>query len=162
MDLWTLSPTGNSRLPVLNISQAELGREGLLTEATNCLVDGHFCMENLKGSLASSGKPKCEASGSGRPGQNHGRWGDRRKPAKRNGDGKARTRSSSREVRLRVPDFFSVVCFSRETLPTKKVGKRALLGDLVDASIGLAPALPCFHVCSTEFHRSQHARGLRC
>ena len=38
-------------------------------------------------------------------------------------------RSSSSEVRIRVPDLFSVVCFRRGTLP-QKVGKRALLGDL--------------------------------
>ena len=38
------------------------------------------------------------------------------------------TRSSSREVRIRVP-CFSVVYFSRGTL---KKGKRALLGDLVN------------------------------
>ena len=40
------------------------------------------------------------------------------------------TRPSSREVRTRVP-LFSVVYFSRGTLPTKTVGKRALLGDPV-------------------------------
>ena len=39
------------------------------------------------------------------------------------------TRSSSREDRLRVPLLFSVVYFSRGTLPTKRTGKRAL-GDL--------------------------------
>ena len=40
------------------------------------------------------------------------------------------SRSSRREVRIRIPDFASsVVYFSRETLPKKK-GKRALLGDL--------------------------------
>ena len=39
-------------------------------------------------------------------------------------------RSSSPEVRIRVP-FFSVVHFSRGTLPPKK-GKRALLGDLAN------------------------------
>ena len=37
-------------------------------------------------------------------------------------------RSSSGEVRIRVP-FFSVVYFSRGTLPQKRHGKRALLGD---------------------------------
>ena len=40
------------------------------------------------------------------------------------------TRSSSREVRRRVPDFSSVVYFSRGTPPPKK-GERATLGDLV-------------------------------
>ena len=39
------------------------------------------------------------------------------------------TRSSSREVRKRVPTFFCSL-ISRGTLPPKK-GKRALLGDLV-------------------------------
>ena len=40
-------------------------------------------------------------------------------------------RSSSREVRIRVPFLFSVVYFSRGTLPPKRNGfKRALLGDL--------------------------------
>ena len=38
-------------------------------------------------------------------------------------------RSSSREVRIRVPTFLSVVDFSRGILPKKRV-KRALLGDL--------------------------------
>ena len=38
------------------------------------------------------------------------------------------TRSCSREVTIGVP--FSVVYFSRGTLPPKKRGKRALLGDL--------------------------------
>ena len=33
---------------------------------------------------------------------------------------KVSPRSSSREVRIRVPDFFSVVDFSRGTHPTKK------------------------------------------
>ena len=37
--------------------------------------------------------------------------------------------SSGREVRIWVPEFFSVVCFSRGTLPQKR-GQRALLGDL--------------------------------
>ena len=45
------------------------------------------------------------------------------------------TRSSSREVRIRVP-FFSVVYFSRGTLPPKK-GKRELLGDLHRKQQGL-------------------------
>ena len=48
------------------------------------------------------------------------------------------TRSSSREVRIRAPDLFSVVYFSRGTLPKKKKwkppqkrnGDRALPGDL--------------------------------
>ena len=40
-------------------------------------------------------------------------------------------RSSSREVRIRVPTFFCFVYFTRGTLPPKKVGTRALLvGDL--------------------------------
>ena len=39
------------------------------------------------------------------------------------------SRSSSKEVRIRVADFFSVVYFSRGTLPKKD--KSALLGDLV-------------------------------
>ena len=39
------------------------------------------------------------------------------------------SRSSSREARVRVP-FFSVVYFCRGNLPPKKIGKRALLGDL--------------------------------
>ena len=40
-------------------------------------------------------------------------------------------RSSSREVRIRVPFvFFSVVYFSRGTLSQKRNGKRALQGDL--------------------------------
>ena len=39
-------------------------------------------------------------------------------------------RSSSRELRIRVPTF-SVVYFSRGTLPTKKGERRALLGDLI-------------------------------
>ena len=45
------------------------------------------------------------------------------------------TRSSSREVRIRVP--FSVVYFSGGTLPQKKV-KRALLGGLGKIPIGRA------------------------
>ena len=36
-------------------------------------------------------------------------------------------RSSSREIRIRVP-FLSVVYFNRGTLPKKQVGQRALLG----------------------------------
>ena len=37
---------------------------------------------------------------------------------------KMATRSSSREVRIRVPEFFAVVYFSRGTLPTKKGVKK--------------------------------------
>ena len=40
-------------------------------------------------------------------------------------------RSSRREVRIRVPTFFSVVYFSRGTQNPKKGSKRALLGNLV-------------------------------
>ena len=39
------------------------------------------------------------------------------------------SRSSSSEIRIRVPTCLCFVCFSRVTLPPKK-GKRALLGDL--------------------------------
>ena len=39
-------------------------------------------------------------------------------------------RSSNREARIRLPFLFSVVYFSRGTLPTKKHGERALLEDL--------------------------------
>ena len=44
------------------------------------------------------------------------------------------SRSSSREVRIRVPTFFGFVYFSRGTLPTKKVGQRALLKNLAKGS----------------------------
>ena len=40
-------------------------------------------------------------------------------------------RSSSREDRITVPDFYIVVDFSRGTLPTNK-GVKRVLGDLVD------------------------------
>ena len=50
------------------------------------------------------------------------------------------TRSSSREVRIRVP-CVSVVYFSKGTLPQKR-GKRALLGDLVETNPFLAPTAP--------------------
>ena len=43
--------------------------------------------------------------------------------------GALKTRSSSREVRIRVP-FFSAVYLSRGTLPQKRNGKRALLDDI--------------------------------
>ena len=53
------------------------------------------------------------------------------RPGDRIGFGQlASSRPSSREVRIRVPDFFSAVYLSRRTLRQKK-GKRALLGDLV-------------------------------
>ena len=59
-------------------------------------------------------------------------------------------RSSSREVRIRV-SFFSVVYFSRGTLPPK-TGKRALLGNL-DTGGG------CHQ---TNFQPSSCARCMRC
>ena len=47
-------------------------------------------------------------------------------------------KSSSREVRIKVP-FFSVAYLSRGTLPQKKRGKPALLGDLVPLETSLHP-----------------------
>ena len=44
-------------------------------------------------------------------------------------------RSSSREVGIRVPDFFDVVYFSGKPSP-KKGERRALLGDLVKTNGG--------------------------
>ena len=41
-------------------------------------------------------------------------------------------RSSSREVTIRVPGFFSVVYFNRVPNPPPKKGQRALLGVLDD------------------------------
>ena len=56
-------------------------------------------------------------------------------------------RSSSREVRIRVPTFFSVVYLSRGTLPKKtggepspQKGNRALLGDLAKLWVQDGPA----------------------
>ena len=68
------------------------------------------------------------------------------------------SRSSSSEVRIRVPFVFSVVYFSRGTLPTKK-GKRALLGSIFDW-LAIFRGSPFPHVCF-DFERTQKTHPWR-